>query len=123
MARNGKDGWTEEALDVLRAEWPAGTPVEILAERFSRPACAVRRAANRIGLKRSAESIGYNTNPAKATTPEILKLWTDGVPVDAIAVKYAIVPQTVRAMASRYGAKRPAWYTSAVRGRSQQVVA
>jgi hypothetical protein len=53
------------------------------------------------------------------TTPVVLEMWADGVPTDLIAAKVGKTVRAVQLVAAYHKARRPAWYLSAIRGRTQ----
>lgn len=59
------------------------------------------------------------TKKIEPTTPQILTMWRDGVPVETIAEQFGKTPQAIRLLAAYHKARRPAWYLSAIRGRTQ----
>lgn len=55
------------------------------------------------------------TKKADPSTPQILKMWADGIPVEIIAEDVGKTPQAVRQVAAYHKVKRPAWYLSTTR--------
>lgn len=106
MARNGKDGWTEEQLTLLRREWRAGTPTADLAATLGRTATAVKRKAEALGLHRG---VNYSTKTKEIdpATPEILEAWKAGLSVRAIAEAHSKSEHAVVLLASYHRARRP----------------
>jgi hypothetical protein len=123
MARSGKDGWTEEDLNTLRREWRAGAMVMDMAAQLGRSEIAVRRAAVRLGLTRDPDATA--SRKVDHSTPRILQMWADGVPVEMIAAKVGKTARAVQLVAAYHKVRRPAWYLSAVRGKAsaEQVAA
>jgi hypothetical protein len=60
------------------------------------------------------------TKKPDPTTPRILEMWAAGVPVEAIAAEVGKTTRAVQLLASYHKVRRPAWYLSMVRGRTQQ---
>jgi hypothetical protein len=56
------------------------------------------------------------TKKADPSTPQILRMWADGIPVEIIAEDVGKSLQAVRLVAAYHKVKRPAWYIKVVRG-------
>jgi hypothetical protein len=106
MARNGKDAWTEEHLTLLRREWRAGTSARDIATTLGRTEVSIRRAADRLGLKRQSQSTA--SRQVADETPEILEAWKAGLSVRAIAEAHSKSEHAVVLLASYHRARRPA---------------
>jgi hypothetical protein len=60
------------------------------------------------------------TRKADPSTPRILEMWADGVPVEVIAAEAGKTTRAVQLVAAYHKTRRPAWYLSAVRGKVSQ---
>jgi hypothetical protein len=58
------------------------------------------------------------TKQVDPNTPQILAMWTGGIPVEVIAHDLNKTTQAVRLIAAYHKVKRPAWYLSAIRGKT-----
>lgn len=63
------------------------------------------------------------TKQIDPTTPQVLEMWSNGVPVEIIAHDVNKTPQAVRLIAAYHKTRRPAWFLSVVRGKAQQASA
>jgi hypothetical protein len=59
------------------------------------------------------------TKKADDTTPVVLEMWADGVPVEVIAAEVGKSVRAVQLVAAYHKVRRPVWYLSAIRGRTQ----
>jgi hypothetical protein len=65
-------------------------------------------------------------NPKMATsvmlddTQALLDAWQAGVPIEVLVQQFCLTPQAIRCRAAWHKVKRPAWFLSAIRGRTQQ---
>lgn len=57
------------------------------------------------------------TKKPDPSTPRILEMWSNGVPVEVIAADVGKTTRAVQLVAAYHKTRRPAWYLSAIRGK------